>query len=720
MAGMTATLEAPAAILARPSEVLHPVSQLAPEPVAVDTETSGLYVDDGARACAVSVTYRTIDGQLHEWAFPFDQGRHEAKGFGIRRYKNGSIYGLRDYTLAEIEAAAAEGRVLSGHRPLEEQEELLRLWTEDVNLPDSEWRYLLEWLVASGREHGHAYQNAQFDLLIFDAGLRSGAEGAWLEPYVLWDTMLVSKRLWPTESTSLKPTAARLWGEAEVAEAQAVRDALITAKKLFGLTADDGPRYDLLPWRILGPYAGKDTTLTHRLRDMQETMLDDGLADWGKVRIDLDLMRVLTRMSRRGFGPYAVEESHAVADKISARMAELRTVMLPELLGEDGTPNAARATRYFFEDLGQTPHKLGEQPRGFEVGKKGRRKKFIRAAASEREDIKRRFPGEEVTFKQGELTATIAERMAKEGVPGAAEYAEYTRLKIANQMFYRNYAELAGADKKLRTTFRQAYVKSGRMSVERFQAQALPKKLALDVGGERVPEPRSFFGVPEGKQRWNLDLSQAELRIGSHIVGAKAMYEVLDAGTDLHGATCERLFGIKPGHPDWDARRDLSKRANFGLIFNMGAVTFRNQIWHQAGVDIPMAEIKDIVEGWRGLYPEFGRAWKDWFDYSEVHGHVILYNGERSWFGPRDYPNTALNRVVQGSLASWVAEWLVLVEQVTEKHDALVLTVHDSVNLDLDEGIAEEVVAEVIDVSQRYWVQSFGYPGKVDAKLWSY
>lgn len=691
------------------------------------------------------------DPELHDLAFPFDQGRHEEKGFEIQRYKNGVPRGWRPgprwegtpvaraYNMPKFDIDAHEGL-------REEIDAWLEDWVADYNLGRPEWDFLMDWLEASGREVGHTYQNAAFDLLMLDAGTRvrdagdgGGYPGRWLEPFVVWDTMLVSKNLWPQSMTGLKPTGARLFGEEAVADAAELKDALLDAKKIFGLVAADGPRYDLVPWRINGKYAATDTKLTHKIQALQFARLEEGEGSWFAARRELNLMRVLTRMSRRGLGPYSVDESASWANVIGARAAELVPrlpfVRLGAIPSDKTTPeqrdawsrgeerpvvsaSAARAAEYYFEVLGLEPWKVGEQPRGYEVKTSKTSKKFVRGRKEDRAEIMRRFPDakkEDITFKQGELTATIAERI------GELEYAEYLRLKIANQMFYRNYADLAGPGNKLRTTYRQAHVKSARLSVERFQAQALPKRLDLKVNGHPVPEPRAFFGVPEGRQRWNLDLSQAELRIGSHAVGARAMYELLDTGSDLHGETCKRLFDL-PGedHPDWKPKRDISKRANFGLIFNMGAVTFRKTLWNQAQLEMSLAELRDIVDAWRELYPEFGQAWHYWHDYALRNNHVVLVNGERSWFTDRDYPNTALNRVVQGSLAAWVAEWLTLVEQVTEKYDALVLSVHDSAVLDLPEDTAAETVARVRELSEELWYDRLGYPGKVDADLWKY
>jgi DNA polymerase I-like protein with 3'-5' exonuclease and polymerase domains len=707
--------------LLTPEQVLPDPSRLF-EPISVDTETSGLYVDEGHRVCAVSTSFRTKDAPhvRTDLAFPFDQGRHEEKGFEIQRYKAGHPKGV---------ASEAE----------------LEDWLADYNLGDDQWRWLCDWLKASGHEVGHVYQNAQFDLLMMDAGLRTGAPGVWLEPYVVWDTMLASKNLWPTELTGLKPTGARLFGEERVADAAELKDALLIGKKLFGLRAEHGPRYDLVPWSINGKYAASDTSLTLDIKELQHKMLEDGMGQgWADFNREMNLMRVLTRMSHRGFGPYSVQESHEWANVIAGRLQEIEPTLPFVRLGSiasDKVPavdiassepedypivgaSAVRASEYYFEQLGLKPWKVGETRRGYEIGK-GIHKKFVPGNKADRREIERRFPTEAaaklVTFKQGELTADIAKRLGEEGAPGATDYAEYLRLKIANQMFYRNYAELAGPDNKLRTTYRQAHVKSGRMSVEHFQAQALPKKLDLVCHDVPVPEPRAFFGVPEGYERWNLDLSQAELRIAANLAHCKGlMQELNEDGRDVHGATTERTFGITPDHPEWKGKRDVAKRLNFGGIFMIGPKTFQTNLWTQGGIEWSLAQCKEAVYAFRAAYPEIEDAYQFWLNYAAQYGSVKLYNGQRSWFGKLDYPNTGWNRRVQGSLAVWVAEWLTLVEQITEKHEALVLSVHDSAVLDLPKDKAPDIVARVLELSTELWEDRFGFPGKVDADTWDY
>lgn len=641
--------------------------------VAVDTETTGLYVDDGAYTTVVSVAYRTAQGIfLH--AYPFDVGDPERKGFSVVRYKVGPTKGLPK--------GDPEGRWD---------------WDADPNLDRHDWYDLRKWLVATGKACGHVYQNAKFDLHMLRAGAPHGWPGVELEPYARWDTMLASFELFPGESTSLKPTCARIWGEEAVEEAAEQKEALAAVKLRYGLKAADGPRYDLVPWEVLEAYAAADAALTLQLAEHQGALFDEGHADQTQFERAMGLMRVLYAMERRGFGPYDVERSRRIADAMAARIAQLIPVIAAEFgVDSDGdealegiTPAMAR--EHFFERLGLSPWGPGDVPHGSPDPKTGKP-------------------------RAGSCGVAVVRRMAAAGAPGAAEYAEYVELVTARRMFYENYAELAGPDRRIRTGFRQAYVRSGRMSVERFQAQAMPKHLGITLRGKRVPEPRELFEVDPGRVRVNLDLTQAELRIAAKFSGCTSMVEALETGADFHGQTTTKVFGITQEDPDWSAKRDIAKRLTFGSIFMVGGRTFRNTLYQLAGIDWPLRDCEAAVSAWRRAYPEFATSYEYWQHVALETKRVELYDGTFSWMlAPTDYPNTAWNRRVQGSLARWVNhEWLPYIEARTREHEALVLTVHDSVVLDLPEDSADEIVADIEAETADLWLKAFGIPGGCD------
>lgn len=718
-----------------PAEVVYPdeypvvtPKQVLPHPkfldcvVAWDTETSGLHQDDGARVAIVSVAYSTKEDPdtIHAYAFPFDQGRAADKGFEYNRDKTGKLKidaKLLDRDKCDNMVSWDRVHVPRGYRVVENRYgRFLQIdtdeWERDVNLGKSEWDDLMRWLVLAGKHVGLTGHNDKYDLHMTKAGTRHYS-GVNLEPYVAWDSMVACKVLWPLESVALKNTGARLWGDAEVEEAQELREGLAVQKLLYGLTSDDGPRYDLLPWSITGPYATQDAALSLRLAKLQTTMFADGegtgtLREYERQH---DLLRTLWRMEDRGFGEFNLELADEVATAIERRIHQLESGLPFD------PPTAYKAKEYFFDDLGMRPWKGAEEPREIDWynTKKGDRAKKV--------------------IKQGSLSVDVALRMAEQGVPFAAEFAELLRLRTANNMNYRGYYNLCNKeDRRIRTSYKQVFVRSGRMSVERFQAQAIPRrdsvKIAEIPGYGKVPHPRDLFVTPTGRKRCTIDLSQAELRVAAKFSGCKTMIEQVEAGRDIHGEMATQIFGVERGdgcakdcYCETCARfshyRYISKRGVFGGIFMVGTKTFRETIWNLGQLWLPWEDAKRTVYGFRELYPEIERAYNDSQNFVMHNGYVELVDGTRSWFGPRDYDNTAWNRRVQGSLALFNAHWLTEVERRTEQWDSLVLSVHDSVTMDLPEDVAEGVVAGIQEWTAAEFERWFEIVGGTDAE-WGY
>ncbi len=687
---------------------LHPPEAVA-SVVAFDSETSDLHPDSGAFIGATSVAYRLHDGTLVRGAFPYSQGGWARKGFTPRRLVRGDIRG------GMTEAQLAQ-------------------WAPERSMTDVQKAIFRAWMLDVARVRGLVGHNAQFDVRHFR---HIGLE---LEPLIIWDSMLGQAELDPLEMKGLKETASRIWGAEEADDAAELKDALGLQKAAFGLDKGQGPRYDLVPWSIIGKYAAQDAELTLRLTELQVARLLDGEGSMSAVNRAVRLNRVLMRMERRGFGPYDVETSRAWGERIQARVEQLSASFPDELQ----PPTPARMSAFYFDQLGLAPWKPGEKPRGYVLKKAGQagRPRFLRGTAGDREILAANIADydptadDKLVMQQGDLSEPVARRLGEEGAPYAADYAEMIRLKTANQMFYANYAKLAGKDGRLRAELRQAQVKTGRLSSSRFNALALPKRVGLTfhdpVTGEEVkpPEPRSLFLPRPGVTRMNLDLSQAELRVGSETARCETMASALREGRDLHGITTSEVFGLDPAdgaddrqgtaaYREWKAKRDIAKRLNFGLLFGMGYKTFQAQLWTSAGIEQSSADCKAWCAAWHKLYPEISEANARTEDWVSKRGFVTLWDGTRSYFGRYDYPRTGYNRLVQGGLAAWVGRWLVMVENMTSEWDAFLLAVHDSAVLDLPEDRALEISMHIKRESEAFWLNSFGFPGKVDVEKWA-
>ena len=197
--------------------------------VAVDTETNGLFADDGARVAIVSVAwwhpshrdncpeYCYSPECVEAYSFPFDQGVRDKPGRGKRF-------------------------------------QLDLFQDDDINLPEVEWSALLVWL----SDQDLVMANAVFDLEKLRVGTRHWA-GIELEDQVVWDTMLGNKELDPQYPTGLKPSTERLFGDTS--------DEQSALKPYLGPKED--PRFDLVPWDVIEPYATWDAIKTLRLAAQQ-------------------------------------------------------------------------------------------------------------------------------------------------------------------------------------------------------------------------------------------------------------------------------------------------------------------------------------------------------------------------------------------------------------------------------------------------------------------
>lgn len=696
--------KAEAVLRERPSDVLPYVSDLLGV-VTFDLETSGLHVDDGATVAVVAVAYRLKSDPNAIWhhAFAFDQGNAAAKGFHTQYFPPLEEGKKLSKAQREMPKYMYPGRPMGD--PAGRWD-----WDIDYNLPIQEWVTVCRWLQEAGQANGLSNQNLKFDLGHMRNGTRF-CEGIELEKYAVWDTQLVSPITFPYFlSNALKSVGEQLWGAEEVEEADVVKECLLEVSKRYGLKPSD-KRYDLMPAEVTLPYASQDTVLAHRVAELQEQMINEGHGTGNQVVKAVQLMRVLRRMERRGFGPLDIETATRIADEIDERIAKL-SVRLPF---EPHT--GPRAATYFFDELGQTPWKVNEERRDVQlvwVEPKVTAAQLRENPTFEPEPyIKRKV------VKQGDCSAVVTKRMAKAGVPGAEEWAEIMELRIANQMFYRNYANLVGKDGNLRADFKQAFVRSGRLSAARVQLHGMPKKLGLQMAGKDVLEPRKLILTPPGLVRMNLDLSQAELRIGALLCNCTKMGDALANGDDLHAMTAIGTLGARQEDPDWKLKRDAGKQGNFSCIYGVGPAKFQTILWERADIEWSLAESRQFVYAWRDTYPEFPRAFHHWLDFAERKRFVPLIDGTPSWMTkPRDFPSSAWNRVVQGSLAVFVRDWLIMIEKRTAKYDALELSVHDSACLLLPEDCAEEICAELAVKTEEMWWKMFNIPGRADVSRW--
>jgi DNA polymerase I-like protein with 3'-5' exonuclease and polymerase domains len=541
--------------------------------------------------------------------------------------------------------------------------DLFGIKEEDVNLPREAWDELLAWL----QRQKLGFHNAKFDLHMMRVGTRHWP-GVDLVVQFWWDTMLAAGILDPLEMRGLDAQVQRL-GLGSKKGMDEVKGWLSRNKHPKG-------RYDLVPWDIIEGYVTADTEMTAALLQHQLNRLKDpDLAPvLERIQRDFDLTRALYCMEARGIR-YDDARSMEAADKLEAEANEIEKRM-PFIA------NGTGAMGYFVKKLKLETDRSSE--------KTGR-------PTIDEEQVR---------------------KWVKEEVPWAREYAEVTKKRRAVSMWYRGYPEKIGRDGRLRTTFRQGHVKSGRMSVERVQLQALPKK---DKNIEGIPGIRELILAEEGCGLWNLDLSQAELRVASHYAQCVNMLKQLADGEDIHSNTTRQVIHVDEDHPNWKEKRDIAKRLTFGGIFQIGPDTFQATLSKLADLHLPISECQDLIWGWRRMYPEFGVAYRKAEKKMEGDGFVrLLPNTEyemKSYLGPRDWPRTGWNRMVQGSLALAFGFWLGEIEKRWPGY--AILTVHDSIVIEAPLSEGQPVAEEIAAFGAEFMTNIFGIEMKVDVDGWT-
>jgi hypothetical protein len=665
--------------------------------VSADTETSGLYADDGARVATASVAWVDWSGNWKSYADRVSYAVEEiAPGYSV------PIVSMAWPFDQGVDAWADE-------HPKDEYkgQAALDLFPEGSNLDQAEWRALLSWL-ADCRLSMHPMK---FDCEKFRVGVRVWpGVGFDLEPATMWDTQNVCDLIWPLEKKGLKATHDRIWPDSDYGDAAAkVKQYLQKAKLPAG-------RWDLVPWMVIGPYADMDARMTKKVELRQKWEIEQGTTgSWvpdirAAIERRMATSRYLYRMERRGLpydGPMsrdAGRQARVVADRLATKLP-----FQPK-----------EAKRFFFEP--DYVSKLGESGLGLVP-------------------YQMTAPSKSHPNGQPSMTEEVLRRMVEDDVAHAESYANWVKIDNSVTMWYYGYADKVGPDGRLRCAFRQNGTRSTRFSVERFNIQAIPHDYRMSGFSELegIPSPRQIIGEAvrrhyPGWRLWELDLQQAELRIGAVMAKCGSMMELLETGADMHSITAKALFHADEDHPKWGQYRQIGKRGNFSLGFGAGGKTFRNMISKETNIRLSERESFRIVRDWNKLYPEWGQAIRRHQRAVDrrmnQHGHawVAFANGERRWFQPYEESHKAFNQRVQGTQAQFCIDWGLQAEAYLLGQDltcpygeaGLIVPIHDSLNILLpDDERGVRMKDHIVGIAADLWAQWFPQiSGGAEAKSW--
>jgi DNA polymerase I-like protein with 3'-5' exonuclease and polymerase domains len=526
------------------------------------------------------------------------------------------------------------------------------------------WDHLLRWLQ---RQH-LVMHHKKYDCHMFSAGLRNATNTAHdLMNIVLSDTKLVQDVLDPQHSSSLKPTSVRLHLGKELGIEEGAEAAEAEALAPWKGPKED-PRYDLIPWEVLEPYSKTDAVLTLLLHENQVSRLSymegpDGDLARRLIARQEALSRTLYYMEERGVG--ADKTFWLGQDRVLTKLVAESRAQLPFR----PTPDGAR--KWFFGPPAEGG--LGLLP----------------------------FSDKLTPGGKGQVDEDVIARLIKLGADGAAEYQTFAGLKSASEKWFAAWARLVGDDGRIRTNYRQGHVVTGRLSVERWQAQAMPHDYQIPEG---IEPPRKGIIARDGHTLWEADVKQAEIRVATRLAKCGPMMRAIKNGIDSHDAACKLMLypALKLAEakqdPNWSRYRDIAKRCNLGILYGGGVGAIHDTILKFTGIDYDRDQVAEWIRDWRRAFPPFVRALDNYADLASKQGWVRLIDGSVRYFSEWEPVHKAFNAVIQGSVA--VAVEAAMIEFDRQYPGVLLLQIHDSMVAEIPNDRTGEICA-AMDLSLR-------------------
>lgn len=574
--------------------------------LVVDTESSGLYADDGARISAVSWACRDGKGRLVAKAIPLGQG------------------------------------------------------VDRLTVPVDEWESFLTWIGGFRL----VFHNAAHDLPMLAAGTMSGYPGVDFVDAFYWDTMIAQRHLDPLSLVGLEASCLRLKLVDEPWKDR-LKPHLKKTKK----------RFDLLDWEVIEPYATEDAINTLLLFEDQRRRL---IAYEGSPEIlgrEMQLAKVLYKMEQRGIG-FDATTCEVETAKLETQLQDAVQKLPIEMLSAKNSPTPMRICKYYYDQLGYKPTKWD---------------------ASKREHVR----SADEYSRRG---------LADQGAPFIAELNAWSTLETALTSWYRPYAANTGPDGRLRARMRQTKVSSGRLSAERANLLAIPHDTAMPPGLRTI---RSMFAAKPGAQLWEVDLSQAEVRVGVVDAQCRPLIEAYQKGYDVYALTAKQVFFINPEDDDFTLYRNLCKRIVLSSLYAAGAKTLVRTCKQFMGIDLEEEKAQAFLETFRRTYPEFKRRERLWARYVDEHGYVPVALNERRYFQSYEQSYKGFNQRIQSSVAVGMKVAMLKVE---EQHPGiLLLQTHDSLLL---ETADQNIVDSVAGIMENTFQEIFSLPFTTEVKQW--
>ena len=294
------------------------------------------------------------------------------------------------------------------------------------------------------------------------------------------------------------------------------------------------------------------------------------------------------------------------------------------------------------------------------------------------------------TTPRGMLRTDADTLLKLEGVPAASALATFSRRSSYLSNFGPKLTEQL-IDGFLYPDFLIAGAETGRFTCSTPNIQNMPRE-----GFKHLLLP------PPGKLFVGGDLSQIELRVAGQICGEEVINQAFREGRDLHRMMAANITG-KPELEITKQERQMSKAANFGLLYGSGAKSLRDQAEKSYGVTMDLAQAQAVKAVFHETYP----ALTEWQREIVAETNARRYSESRyvrlTRHYDRDVYTHAMNFPIQSSAWEVLALAILYIDQHAPEGVMISHHVHDELVL----AASIETVAMARDLLERAFLHAF-------------
>lgn len=269
--------------------------------------------------------------------------------------------------------------------------------------------------------------------------------------------------------------------------------------------------------------------------------------------------------------------------------------------------------------------------------------------------------------------------------PIAKELLKYKELAKQLSSYYNSYLNLVGPGyNRIHPSFKQHGTVTGRLSCADPNMQQIPRDSPI----------KSLFLPEEGKQLWEIDYKNIEMRLAMVYANETEMIELFRAEGDVHQQTADAL-GVS---------RQFAKTINFLIIY--GGTEYA--LSYQLGISL--MEAKRILAKYKKTYKNLFVFMDDCTDIASQTGEIRQWSGRKRHFKWRNDSKKAFNSIVQGGSFEIVKRsMLTLASTGFDIRNQ----VHDSVWLMVDN---EKQIQEAEHIMADWTEEAFGLKFSVESK----